>query len=61
MVEDAAGSHARIRLRNVDAPELDEIGGPKAKADLEQRLLGKRIRLKIYARDKCGRTIATIE
>lgn len=51
----------RVRLRRINAPELDEPGGPEAKAALEQRLLHKRIHLTIYARDRYGRAIAEIE
>ena len=49
-----------VRLRRVNAPELDEPGGPEAREALEKRLLGKRIRLTIYARDRYGRAVAEI-
>jgi len=60
VVEGPDEVRVRIRLRRVNAPELDEPGGPEAKAALEERILGKRIHLKSYAIDKYGRTIAEI-
>ena len=50
----------RVRLRKVNAPELDEPGGPEAKRALERRILKRRIRRRAYARDRYGRTIAEI-
>jgi len=54
------GRRERVRLRRVNAPELDEPGGPEARDALTARLLGKRINLTVYARDKWGRMIAEI-
>jgi len=60
-VEDPWGLRTKIRLRRTNAPELDEPGGPEAKAALEAQLLGRRIGLTIYARDRWGRIIAVPE
>ncbi len=60
IVQNDAGKRERVRLRRVNAPELDEPGGPEARDALEAALLGKRIKLTIYARDKWGRIIAEI-
>ena len=54
------GVRVRIRLRRTNAPEMDEPGGPEAKAALERKIGGKRIHLKSYARGRYGRTIAEI-
>ena len=54
------GVRVRIRLRRTNAPEMDEPGGPEAKAALEAKIGGKQIHLKSYARDRYGRTIAEI-
>ena len=54
------GVRVRIRLRRTNAPEMDEPGGPEAKAALEAKIGGKRIHLKSYARDRYGRTIAEV-
>ena len=59
-VEDDSGIRTRIRLRNVNAPELHQPGGPEAKDALSAKLLGKRVSLKAYARDRYGRTVATV-
>ena len=50
----------RVRLRLLNAPEMDEPGGPEAKAALEKQLLGKRVHLTIYARDVYGRMVAEV-
>ena len=50
----------RVRLRRVNAPEMDEPGGPEAKEALESRLLGRRIHLTIYARDRHGQMVAEV-
>ncbi len=59
-VEDPWGVRTRVRLRDTDAPETDEPGGREAKAALEARLQGRRVRLIPYARDRYGRLIATV-
>ena len=59
-IEDPWGLRTRVRLRRLNAPELDQPGGPEAKIALEARLLGRRIHLKVHARDRYGRVIATV-
>ncbi len=59
-VEDPWGLRTRVRLRDTDAPELDEPGGREAKAALEEELQGRRVRMISYARDRYGRLIATV-
>ena len=55
------GRRERVRFHRINAPELDEPGGPEARDALKARLLGKRINLTVYARDKWGRMIAEID
>ena len=59
-VVDAGGIRTRVRLRRVNAPELSEPGGPEAKAALEERLLGKQVRVRPCARDRYGRLVADV-
>lgn len=59
-VEGPGRVRLRVRLRRKNAPELDEPGGLEAKAALEARIGGKRVRIRAYARDRYGRTIAEI-
>ena len=47
----------RIRMENRLAPELDQWGGKKAKNELEKKIKGKNICIKVKARDKFGRLI----
>lgn len=60
-VEGPGGARMRCRLRRGDAPERGEPGFEQAKAALESRLLGRRVRLRVHARDSYGRAIVTIE
>ena len=50
-----------IRLANVDAPELDERGGQKAKRTLEKLVLGQIVAVDTKARDKYGRSVANVK
>ena len=59
-IVDAGGIRTRVRLRRVNAPELDEPGGPEARDALIQKYEGRRIKIKPYARDRYGRLIAEI-
>jgi len=51
----------RLRLRNIDAPELENCGGKQAKKQLE-KLLGKNKQIRIEERilDKRGRAMAYV-
>lgn len=56
------GRAERVRLRRLNAPELDEEGGPEAKAALEERFpVGSRVRVQPFARDRWGRLVAEVE
>jgi endonuclease YncB( thermonuclease family) len=61
IIEDAGGIRTRVRLRSINAPEMDEPGGPEAKAALEAELLGRRVIVTPHARDKYGRLVADVK
>lgn len=49
----------RVRLRDVNAPELHEAGGRLAKTRLAA-LEGRRVKCNIHSRDKFGRLICDV-
>lgn len=51
----------RIRLRGVNAPELDEPGGRAALARLRAEIAGQRVRVGIHARDRFGRLVSDVK
>lgn len=50
----------RVRLRGVHAPELSEPGGLAARDRLRRELLGRRVRVDIFARDVYGRPVVDV-
>jgi len=50
----------RIRLENVDAPEMSQSGGSDAKQKLESLISGKEVVYEEQARDKYGRIVAQV-
>lgn len=50
----------RLRLRQVDAPELEYCGGPEAKAFLESLTKGKKIIIQEKILDQRGRAMALV-
>lgn len=50
----------KVRLRHVNAPELEFCGGPEAKVELEKLVKGKQIRLVNEIPDPWGRTMAVV-
>ena len=50
----------RLRLRQVDAPELDFCGGPEAKKLLEELVKDKKVVLQEYILDQYGRPMALV-
>jgi len=50
----------RLRLRNVDAPELEYCGGVEAKEELERLVWGKKVVVKEEVLDQQGRPMALI-
>ena len=50
-----------VRLANVDAPELGQPGGAKAKRDLERLVLTEEVTIDTKARDKYRRAVANVK
>ena len=50
----------RVRLRHIDAPELEFCGGKEAKEALEKLVTGKRVRITEQVPDQMGRGMAFI-
>lgn len=50
----------RLRLRSVDAPELDNCGGPEAKQELERFVLDKSVVVKEQIIDQMGRPMGLV-
>ncbi len=50
----------RVRLRHIDAPELEFCGGKEAKEALEKLVTGKRVRITEQVPDQMGRGMALI-
>lgn len=50
-----------VRLANVNAPEKGQRGSPKAKKDLENLILGKKVDVETVARDKYRRAVAKVK
>ena len=53
-------THGRVRLKNVDAPESHEKGGPAAKKRLESLIGKKVVSIKTVAHDVYGRRVAQV-
>ena len=52
--------NARVRLAEIDAPELSQPHGPEAKMALADMITGKRVTVTYTRRDRYGRLLATI-
>ena len=50
----------KIRLRQIQAPELNLCGGPEAKTALEKLIIGKKVRLENQIPDPWGRSMAIV-
>ena len=51
---------ARVRLRHIDAPELEFCGGKEAKEALEKLVTGKRVRITEQVPDQRGRGMGLV-
>lgn len=51
----------RVRLLDIDAPEICQEWGPQARTALTELVAGKALRLRPGARDKFGRTLGRVE
>ncbi len=54
------GNWQRIRLSNIEAPEIDLCGGEEAKQYLEKLILGKNIKIVVNSEDVYNRTLALV-
>lgn len=50
----------RIRLHGMDAPELDQPGGPEARAHLTRLISGGAVRIRPLSTDRYGRMVARV-
>ncbi|MCD6385483.1 hypothetical protein J7M23_06855 [Candidatus Sumerlaeota bacterium] len=50
----------RIRIEDVNAPEIPSAAGKRSKDALEKKLLGKYVRCDIRARDTYGRLVCKV-
>ncbi|HAK89411.1 MAG TPA: hypothetical protein DHV16_02830 [Nitrospiraceae bacterium] len=50
----------RVRLADIDKPELNTISGQRSKLLLQLKLLSKEVRCLIQARDEYGRVVAKV-
>ncbi len=57
---DTGSPEARIRLANVNAPELGSPGGQEAKWALARLIEGKRVRIQTVAHDVYRRRVANV-
>ncbi len=51
----------RVRLANVNAPEIGRRGAAKAASDLRSLVGGKEVSINTVAHDKYGRAIANVK
>lgn len=47
----------KVRIRGIDAPELDTSAGRAAKARLQNEIQGQRVEVDVFARDDYGRLV----
>jgi endonuclease YncB( thermonuclease family) len=50
----------RVRIAEIDAPELNTPAGKRSKDQLERKLKGKDVRCYVQARDTYGRVVAKV-
>ena len=55
-----AGSHYKIRLDSIDAPELAQAFGNSSQVALEHALLGKTVQVAYAKTDKYGRVVGSV-
>ncbi len=49
-----------VRILGIDAPEMREPAGPRAKAAVEQFLKGKKLEVELHGKDKYGRWLGDV-
>lgn len=55
-----AGSNIRMRLSNIEAPELENCGGKDAKEGLEKYVKGKKVKISYVGEDVFNRSIVIL-
>lgn len=50
----------RVRVKGIDAAELDEPGGARSRRRLAAYLGGEHIRIDVHARDRYGRIVGDV-
>ena len=55
-----AGNQIKIRLAQIDAPEIQQPYGRRAKSELARLALGKRARVEVVDIDRYGRTVGEV-
>ncbi|MFP5391345.1 MAG: thermonuclease family protein [Gammaproteobacteria bacterium] len=55
-----ARTQVKVRLANIDAPEKRQAYGAAARASLAELCFGKQASISVAARDRYGRTVATV-
>lgn len=51
----------RVRIKGINAPELNTLAGLDAKRSLQQALLGKQVKCDVYSRDLYNRVVANVK
>jgi endonuclease YncB( thermonuclease family) len=59
-VLDAGNQQIKIRLNQIDAPELSQDFGRSSKQSLSDLVFGKQVRIEVADTDRYGRTVGTI-
>jgi endonuclease YncB( thermonuclease family) len=54
------GQRVRLRLQGIDAPELCQMDGARARRALLTKVSGQRVRVSVQARDAYGRAVARV-
>ena len=57
---DASGEHVRVKLAEIDTPELQQPYGSQARQALASYIFGKTVTLTAKGRDVAGRTLARV-
>ena len=60
VVVDQTDAEVRVRLADIDAPEMKQPYGPKAKAALADMTGGKRVTVTYTRKDRYGRILGTL-
>ena len=57
---DASGEHVRVKLAEIDTPELQQPYGSQARQAIASYIFGKTVTLTAKGRDDAGRTLARV-